>query len=100
MKIHFTPSARAQIVSAVNYIRYDNPEAARRFRKRVEVVLRRLNKFPNSGRPIPEFTGVPHREIIIAPYRFFYRVVGEKVWIVAVWHGAQLPAVQEEIKGV
>lgn len=100
MKIHFTPSARAQIVSATNYIRHDNPEAARRFRQRVETVLRRLNKFQNSGRPIPEFPGVPHREIIVAPYRFFYRVVWKKVWIVAVWHGAQLPAVPEDIEGL
>ncbi len=100
MKILFTPSARTQIVSATNYIRQDNPEAARRFRQRVEVVLRRLIKFPNSGRLIPEFPGVPHREIIVAPYRFFYRVVGKKVWVVAVWHGAQLPKVPEDIKGV
>lgn len=100
MKILFTLSARTQIVSATNYIRQDNPEAARRFRQRVEVVLRRLIKFPNSGRPIPEFPGIPHREIIVAPYRIFYRVVGKNVWIVAVWHGAQLPAAPEDIEGV
>jgi toxin ParE1/3/4 len=29
--------------------------------------------------------------VIVAPYRFFYRVAGETVWIVAVWHGAQTP---------
>ena len=100
MKILFTPSARTQIISATNYIRNENPEAARRFRQRVESILRRLNKFPDSGRHIPEFPGVPHREIIVAPYRFFYRVVGKKIWVVAVWHGAQLPTVPKDIKGV
>ena len=100
VKILFTPSARTQIISAINYIQRENPEAARRFRHRVEVVLKRLIKFPNSGRRIPEFPSVPHREIIVAPYRFFYRVVGEKIWIVAVWHGAQLPAVPEYLEGV
>src|SRR4030065_629483 len=83
-KILFTPSARAQIISAINYIQRENPEAARRFRQRVETVLRRLNKFPDSGRQIPEFPSLPHREIIVAPYRFFFRFVGKKVWIVAV----------------
>jgi len=53
--------------------------------------LRRLEKFPESGRVIPEFPELPHRELIVAPYRFFYRVKGKTVWVVAVWHGAQLP---------
>jgi plasmid stabilization system protein ParE len=40
---------------------------------------------------IPEFPELPHREVIAAPYRFFYKVVTKTVWVVAVWHGAQLP---------
>jgi len=43
-------------------------------------------------RKIPEFPDLPHRELLVPPYRFFYRPVGETVWIVAVWHGAQIPA--------
>ena len=34
---------------------------------------------------------MPHREVIVAPYRFFYRVVGRVVWVIGVWYGAQLP---------
>jgi hypothetical protein len=26
--------------------------------------------------------------VIIPPYRFFYKIKGDGVWIVAVWHGA------------
>jgi prevent-host-death family protein len=48
-------------------------------------------KFPESGRSIPEFPDLPHREVIVRPYRFFYRVSGKTIWVVAVWHGAQLP---------
>jgi len=65
--------------------------AAERFRKRCEKTLRRLENFPESGRRIPEFPELPHRELIVNPYRFFYRVSGDIVWIVAIWHGAQLP---------
>lgn len=89
----FTPSARLQFLSALACIRQDNPPAAIRFRKRAESVLRRLEKFPVSGRVIPEFPELRYREVIVAPYRFFYRVEGRVVWIVAVWHGAQLPSV-------
>jgi toxin ParE1/3/4 len=89
--VQFTPSARLQFLSALSYIRQDNPSAALRFRKKAESVLRRLERFPDSGRLIPEFPELPHREVIVAPYRFFYRTEGRWVWIVAVWHGAQRP---------
>ena len=92
MNVRFTSSARTQFLVGLEYIRRDSPTAASRFREKAEKVLRRLEKFPDSGRSIPEFPDLPHREIIVRPYRFFYRVSGRTVWIVAVWHGAQLPA--------
>ena len=91
MKVQFTLSAKVQFLSALNHIRQDNPPAALRFRKRAEAVLRRLEKFPESGRIVPEFPDLPYRELIIVPYRLFYRVEGKTIWVVAVWHGAQLP---------
>ena len=91
MKVRFTPSARAQFLSALTFIRRDKSAAAIRFRDRTETILRRLEGFPESGRVVPEFPDLPYREVIIPPYRFFYRIKGDVVWIVAVWHGAQLP---------
>lgn len=91
MRVKFTPSARAQFLEGLEYTRQDSPMAAQRFREESEQVLRRLEKFPESGRSIPELPRLPHREVIVRPFRFFYRVVGKTVWIVAVWHGAQLP---------
>ena len=92
MKVKFTPSARVQFLEGLEYIRQDSPIAAAKFREKAEAVLRRLEEFPESGRSIPEFPGLPHREVIVRPDRFFYRVVGKTVWIVSVWHGAQLPS--------
>jgi len=91
VKVHFTPSARAQFLSALTFIQRDKPAAAIRFRDRTETILRRLEDFPESGRVVPEFLDLPYREVIIPLYRFFYRIKGDVVWIVAVWHGAQLP---------
>ena len=91
MKVRFTSSAKAQFLSALCYIHRDSPQAAINFRNRAETVLRRLEQFPTSGRVVPEFPELPYREVVITPYRFFYRIKGEIVWIVAVWHGAQLP---------
>jgi len=91
VKVKFTPSAKAQFLTALSYIRKDKPSAAIDFRNRAEKILRRLEDFPESGRIIPEFPELPYREVIISPYRFFYKIKDDVVWIVAVWHGAQLP---------
>lgn len=91
MKVRFTPSARTHFFSALSYIRQDQPSAAKRFREEAEKRLRRLEDLPESGRIIPEFPELPYREVIVSPYRFFYRIKNDVVWIVAVWHGAQIP---------
>ena len=91
MRVRFTPAGRSQFLAAIEYIRRENPAAAQRFRDRAEEILRRLEHFRDSGRIVPEFPELPYREVIIRPYRFFYRVRDPVVWVVAVWHGAQLP---------
>ena len=91
MRVRFTDSARAQFLAGLAYVHRDKPSAAVRLRKRAEVILRRRARFPESGRVIPEFPELPHREVLVPPFRFFYRVKGKSIWIVAVWHSAQLP---------
>lgn len=91
MKVRFTLSARAQFLAGLEYIKADNPLAALALLARAKKSLRRLTTYPQSGRKIPEFPELAHREVIVPPYRFFYRVEKAAVWIIAVWHGAQLP---------
>ncbi len=92
MEIRFTLSARSQFNAALRFIGADKPSAAKDFRVKAEKSLERLKDFPDSGRPLPEFPDLPYREVIVRPYRFFYRVEDEVVLIVGVWHGAQLPS--------
>ena len=96
MKVKFTSSGRTQFLSALESIRRDNPPAAAAFRSKAESSLRRLERHPDSGRHLPEFPQLPYREVIVNPYRFFYRLRGKTVWVVAVWHGAQLAEKPEE----
>jgi plasmid stabilization system protein ParE len=93
VKVRFTISARAQVLEKLRYIHGENPSAAVALRQKVETRLRRLERFPDSGRHIPEFPDLPYREVVVPPYRFFYRVQGKVVWIVATWHAAQVPNV-------
>jgi toxin ParE1/3/4 len=96
VSVRFTPTGRAQFLAAITYIQHENPRAAAHFRQQAEEVLRRLEQFPESGRVVPEFPELPYREVIVSPYRFFYRLKETTVWVVAVWHGAQLPTEPQE----
>jgi len=91
LKIRFTPSAETELLSAAKYIYNDNPEAAHKYLRKVDELLHRLEKHPLSGRTIPEFPELPYRELLVLPYRFFYIIQNKTVWIVAVWHTAQIP---------
>jgi plasmid stabilization system protein ParE len=100
VKVRFTPSARAQFLAALDYIRDDDPEAALAVRDRAGASLSRLARFPESGRVVPEFPDLAFREVVVPPYRFFYRVKDDIVWVVAVWHSAQIPDVPADCESV
>ena len=87
MEVRFTPSARSQFLNAIAYICRDNPTEAEAFHQKAQKSLSRLSRFLRSGRALPEFPDLPFREIIVPPYR----IKDKTVWVVAVWHGAQLP---------
>lgn len=89
MRVRFTPSARSQFLAKLEYSNAENPAAAAAVLVRVKKSLRQLGAHPQSGRRIPEFPELEHREVIVSPYRFFHRVEKSAVWIIAVWQGAQ-----------
>jgi plasmid stabilization system protein ParE len=91
VRVLFTPAARAQFLDAFAYIRAESASAAQGMLERSNAALRQLGEFPESGHPLPEFPDFPHREVLVDPYRFFYRIAGGAVWVVGVWHCRQLP---------
>lgn len=91
MIVRLTPPARAQLLAAAAYIHAERPASAREFRKRVDGALRQLIDFPESGRVIPEFDTLGFREVLVDSYRLFYRAQADVIWVVGVWHDAQLP---------
>ncbi|MDZ4178013.1 MAG: type II toxin-antitoxin system RelE/ParE family toxin [Coriobacteriia bacterium] len=100
MRVRFTTQADRQYLDALGYIRAKNPAGARTVMHRAEAVLDQLREQPYSGHVIPEYPEMPHRELPVPPYRFFYRVIGDTVWIIAVWHARQLPEqLDDEARG-
>ena len=91
MKVLFTPSAEAELKAILVFVRKESPLGAQKLKAKMKTSLTRLAKFPDSGRSIPEFPDFEGREIIVSPYRFFYQIFEDTIWILAVWHSAQLP---------
>ncbi len=88
----WTGPALADLLEITRRIQVDNPEAARRFGKRVKEKVSRLAQFPCSARMVPEFPTSGLREVLVGDYRVIYRIVPVKrrVEILTVCHGARL----------
>lgn len=91
MRVRYTRRALGDIDSIYSYIAADNPKAA----LAVEFVIRQtvdlLANFPHLGVKTtrsPEFRGIKAGRY---PYRIFYRIRGDEVWVVHVRHMARRP---------
>ena len=51
-----------------------------------------LKTFPDSGRHVPEYPNLLHRELLLGNYRIIYRYTAEQnsVYVVTVVHGSRL----------
>jgi toxin ParE1/3/4 len=92
VRVRFTPSADREFLDAIAFVREESPMAADALLLRSQEGLSQLRDFPESGRVVPEFPDLAYREVLVNPYRFFYRVGPDAVWVVAVWHERQMPA--------
>ena len=80
------------------FISKDSKQYAAILVRSVRSAAERLEKFPESGRLVPELPGSRYREVIVSPYRIIYRYAEDKerVWVLAVIHGSRLvPPIQE-----
>lgn len=88
MTIDWSPRAVAHLVALRGYIARDNPNAASQTAATLLDAVERLAELPHLGRP-----GRVHgtRELVVSgtPYVIPYRVRGERLEVVAVFHGRQ-----------
>ena len=88
----WTRPALDSLLDIVRHIQRDNALAAQRFAATIKAKVTRLERFPESGRVVPEFPSRGLREVLVDDYRIIYRVVTPRtrVEILAVRHGARL----------
>lgn len=84
--------ALSDIENIFDYIASDSRLYAQYTAQNIFKTAERLQTFPESGRHLPEFPNLPHRELILGNYRIIYRYDGEQnaVKVVTVVHGSRL----------
>jgi toxin ParE1/3/4 len=88
LRIRWTRPALADIETIGDFVARDNPAAGRRIAVRLVASVNALRDHPNLGRP-GRLTGT--RELVVpgTPYLIPYRVLGDDVEVLAVFHGAR-----------
>ena len=91
-EIIWSDDALVDLEKIYDFIARDSQLFARHQVESIHNSVGRLLKFPKSGRHLPEFPELPHREIIIGSYRVIYRFDSDQnvVIIVSVVHVRRL----------
>ena len=90
MRIRYTPRAFADREAIFDYIEKRSPKGALGVKQAIENSIKRLEDFPYSA---PASDELDIRELIVPrrPYKVYYRVVEDEVWIVHIRHSARRP---------
>ena len=86
--IVWSPRAIHHLTDLRLYIARENPKAANRIAAALLAAVERLAELPNLGRP-GRIAGT--RELVVSgtPYVIAYRVRGDRIEVVALFHGRQ-----------
>lgn len=88
-QVRYLPSAEKDFLEIIEYIRVDNPTAAKNFIDQIDETISQLELFPLMGQ-IPKerrLQSQNYRMLIIGNYLVFYAVEGNVVEIRRILHG-------------
>ena len=91
-KVDITASAESDIAEIWDYISQESSDSATAFILRLEEQIGTLETFPERCPLVPEseFLGAAHRHQVYGHYRTVFKIVGARVIILRVIHGARL----------
>ena len=89
MRVAWTAPAARDLEAIGDYIARENPGAARRTVQRVRARTRTLVSHPYLGRP-GRVAGTRELVITSTPFIAVYRVVDDRLEILAIFHGARV----------
>jgi plasmid stabilization system protein ParE len=89
MRVDWTRTALADLVSIHSFISTDSPHYATAVVDRLTARCTQIAVFPHAGEMVPEYQREDVREVIEYSYRIIYLVSDDVMWILTVTHGAK-----------
>jgi plasmid stabilization system protein ParE len=71
-RLRWSATARRDLRAIRDYVAFDSPHAAKALTSLLTAPARRLRRFPDLGRVMPEFEDFGVRELIVDNYRIIY----------------------------
>lgn len=90
MRIEWSPRALDRVSEIAGFIAQERPEGAREWIDEIFAAVRRLDRFPESGRVVPEIRRESIREVIHGAFRIIYRIEADRVAVLTVRHSRQV----------
>jgi toxin ParE1/3/4 len=91
-RVDITATAEADATEIWDYIAHDNPDMATAFIPRLEDQINSLERYPERCPLVPEneLLDTAYRHLLFGNYRTIFKIVGSKVIILRIIHGARL----------
>ncbi len=89
MRVNWTEAAIEHLSSIYEYVAQNSPSYAQQTVDRLTRRSQQISQFQHSGRAVPEFDIPQVREVIEGQYRIIYRILPDRIDVLAVIHSAQ-----------
>ncbi len=99
-RVVWASQAIADVEAIRDYISRDSPHYGSVVVSQIVRAAGRLEEFPLSGRIVPERPDSKLRELLCGNYRIVYRVTGDLIEVVTVFHGARIARIPWEVREV
>jgi plasmid stabilization system protein ParE len=90
MKVRYTPRAQSDLDSIFSYLDAQAPNAARAVKSAIVRRIALLGTFPLLA-PMSEISGVHEMTIIRFPYKVYYEVHDDEVWVLHIRDARRRP---------
>jgi toxin ParE1/3/4 len=90
MRVRYTPRARSDLRSILQYIDERSPRGARSVKRAIQTTIALIGEFPESGR----LSGEDGSRVLPAgryPYLIYWTIEAEEVWLVRIRNARRRP---------
>ena len=90
MKVRYTPQAQGDLDQIFTYLDERSPAGARSVKVQIASAIARLSSYPLMA-PETDEPGVRELSILRYPYKVYYQIRENEVWILHIRHAARRP---------